>query len=168
MRLQTGIAVLVAGLAAVAPVYAKNAPKYKTVETKHFDRAEGVELTPEFSDYLNAELRTELQKTKLFGEIIGEGEIVDEADVAASLIVSGTLTEYKKGNVATALLVGFGAGNRSLKMEANVTRRSDGQSLASLQVHVRVDPRWSERFLAREAAENLAKEIKHALQHASS
>ncbi len=100
MRLQLGIALLVAGLAAGRRlvIHAKNAPKYKTVETKHFDRAEGVELTPEFSDYLNAELRTELRKTKLFWRDHRRGrDRGHEADLATSLIVSGTLTEYKKG-----------------------------------------------------------------------
>ncbi len=39
MRLQLGIALLVAGPRGRGAAYAKNAPKYKTVETKHFDRA---------------------------------------------------------------------------------------------------------------------------------
>ena len=52
-------------LFAAAPAGAKDPEiKFKTVEAKHFDRAEGVELTPEFSDYLYAELRTQLGKVK--------------------------------------------------------------------------------------------------------
>lgn len=147
------------------PASAKDASKYKTVEAKHFDRAEGVELTPEFSDYLYAELRTQLQKTKIFAQVIGEGEVVDDADAPNSVVVSGTLTEYKKGNVAAAVLVGFGAGLRSLKLTVNVVRRNDQKNLGTLAVKVRADPRWNERILAVEAAKQIAKEVKNSLEH---
>jgi hypothetical protein len=142
--------------------------KYKTVEAKHFDRAEGVETSPEFSDYLYAELRSQLQKTKIFGQVIGEGEIVDDADAPASALVTGTLTEYKKGNVAEAVLIGFGTGRRSLKMKVDVTRRSDQKSLCSLEVHVNADPRWNDKILAVEAAKQIAKEVKNALEKEAS
>ena len=153
-------------LIAPAPGWAKDAEvKYKTVEAKHFDRAEGVELTPEFSDYLYAELRTQLQKTKIFGQVIGEGEVVEEADLPGSVVVTGTLTEYKKGNVAKAELIGFGAGRRSLKLQVKLARRSDQKSLGSLDVQVKADPRWKDKILAVEAAREIAKEIKNTLEH---
>jgi len=161
----SGLALLGTSFAA-APVRAKNAEvKYKTVEAKHFDRAEGVELTPEFSDYLYAELRKQLEKTKLFGQVIGEGEVVEEADAPASVVVTGTLTEYKKGNVAAAVIVGFGAGRRSLKLQVSLARRSDQKSLGSLAVQVKADPRWNDKILAVEAARQIAKEIKDSLEH---
>ncbi|HEV2522393.1 MAG TPA: DUF4410 domain-containing protein [Candidatus Acidoferrales bacterium] len=139
--------------------------KYKTVEAKHFDRAEGVELTPEFSDYLYAELRAQLEKTKIFGQVIGEGEVVEAADAPASVVVTGSLTEYKKGSVAKAVIIGYGAGRRSLKLQVNLARRSDQKSLGSLAVQVKADPRWSEKILAVEAAKQIAKEIKNSLEH---
>jgi uncharacterized protein DUF4410 len=155
-------------LLAAAPARASNAvPKYKNVEAKHFDRAEGVELTPDFSDYLNAELRTELGKSKLFSQVIGEGEVVDDADAASSVVVSGTLTEYKKGSIAKAVIIGYGAGNRSLKMDVNVARHSDQKNLAMFEVTVRADPRWNEKILAREAAKQVVKKIKDSLEHQS-
>jgi uncharacterized protein DUF4410 len=168
--MRTFLAIILGALAAVlfaaAPASAKDAPtKFKTVEAKHFDRAEGVELTPEFSDYLYAELRTQLQKTKIFGQVIGEGEVVDEADAPNSVVVSGTLAEYKKGNVAAAVLVGFGAGLRSLKLTVNVVRRNDQKNLGTLAVKVKADPRWNERILAVEAAKQIAKEVKNSLEH---
>lgn len=58
-------AILAGVLLAAASASAKDSnSRYKTVEAKHFDRAE-VELTPEFTDYLYAELRTRLEKTKI-------------------------------------------------------------------------------------------------------
>lgn len=162
------LSVLFAGLflisCAAAPARAKDsAPKYKTIEAKHFTRAEGVELTPEFVDYFYAELRTELQKTKLFTQVIGEGEVVDEADAPESMIVDGSITEYKKGSVAKDVLIGFTAGWRSLRISANLSRR-DGKNLKTIDAHVRASPRWNEKVLALEAAKQVAKQIKASLQ----
>ena len=164
--LAISVAVLTGAMLAASPAEAKNGDvKYKTVEAKHFDRAEGVELTPEFSDYLYAELRTQLQKTKIFGQVIGEGEVVEVADAPASVVVTGTLTEYKKGNVAAAVIIGFGAGRRDLKLQVNVVRRSDQKNLGSLAVQVKAPPQWNEKFLAVEAAKQIAREVKNSLEH---
>ena len=139
------------------------APQYKTAEAKHFTTAEGVELSPAFVDYFYAELRAELTKAKLASEVIGEGEAVDDADAPNSLVVSGTITEYKKGNAVKSALIGFGAGFKSLKMDADVVRRSDRQNLCVLHVHVKVDPRWNEKVMAKGAAKEMVKEMKKAL-----
>jgi hypothetical protein len=138
-------------------------PQYKTAEARHFTTAEGVELSPAFVDYFYAELRAELTKAKLASEVIGEGEAVDDADASKSLVVSGTITEYKKGNVVKSALIGFGAGFKSLKMDADVVRRNDKQNLCVLHVHVKVDPRWNEKVMAKSAAKEMVKEMKKAL-----
>jgi hypothetical protein len=138
-------------------------PQYKTAEAKHFTTAEGVELTPAFVDYFYAELRSELTKAKLVNEVVGEGEAVDDSDAPKSLVISGTITEYKKGNVVKSALIGFGAGMRSLKMDADVVRRSDKQNLCVLHVHVKIDPRWDEKIMAKGAAHQMVKEMKKAL-----
>src|SRR5260370_42439453 len=45
---------LAAVLAGTLPAIAKDPePQFKSVEAKHFPRAEGVELSPAFSDYLD-------------------------------------------------------------------------------------------------------------------
>ena len=137
--------------------------QYKTAEAKHFTTSEGVELTPAFVDYFYAELRSELTKAKLVNEVVGEGEVVDDSDAPKSLVISGTITEYKKGNVVKSALIGFGAGMRSLKMDADVVRRSDKQNLCVLHVHVKIDPRWDEKIMAKGAAHQMVKEMKKAL-----
>lgn len=136
---------------------------FKTAEAKHFTTSEGVELTPAFVDYFYAELRAELTKNKLVNEVIGEGEAVDDADAPKSLVISGTITEYKKGNVVKSALIGFGAGFKSLKMDADVLRRSDKQNLCTIHVHVKVDPRWNEQVMAKSAAREMVKEMRKAL-----
>lgn len=150
--------------ASAASARPKDQPSaYKSAEAKHFTSAEGVELSPAFADYFYAELRNELTKSKFVTEVIGEGEAVDDADAAKSLVVSGTITEYKKGSVVKSALIGFGAGFKSLKMNADVIRRSDKQNLCTIEVHVKVDPRWNEKVMAKGAAHELVKEMKKAL-----
>src|SRR5712692_9161872 len=156
---------LAALLAWTMPAIAKDAElQFKSVEAKHFPRAEGVELTPAFSDYLYAELRAELTKAKLFGQVIGEDEVVDAEDAPKSLVIVGTITEYKKGSMVKAQLIGFGAGMRSLKVDANVARRGDQQNLAAIHVHVKVSPRWNEKIMARAAAKDIVKQVKNSLK----
>jgi hypothetical protein len=171
--MRTFVAICLAALAgillAAAPARAKDSKgKYKTVEARHFDRAEGVELMPEFSDYLYAELRSRLVKTKLFDQVIGEGEVVEEVDAPASVVITGTLTEYKKGNAVESRVIRFGTGKRSLKLQVNLVRRSDKKNLGSLAIRVKADPRWNEKILAVEAAKQVANEVKSSLEHEGS
>ena len=159
------MAAAVAFLVAVQPGFSKDKqPQFKSVEAKHFTRAEGVELSPEFTDYLYAELRAELGKAKLFGQVIGEGEVVDAADTPSSIIIDGNITEYKKGNVAKDVLIGFTAGWRSLKLDTTVKRRSDQSLISSPQIHVRASPRWKDKVLAKQAAQQIVKDLKKALK----
>ena len=139
------------------------APPFKSAEAKHFAGAEGVELTPAFYDYFYAELRNELTKSKLASEVIGEGEAVDDADADKSVVITGTVTEYKKGSVVKSALIGFGAGMRSLKMDADVVRRSDKQNLCAIHVHVKIEPNWNEKIMAKFAAQQIAKDMKKEL-----
>ena len=163
MRTPTILAVVVILALGASTAKAKDeSPHYKTAEAKHFTTAEGVELTPTFVDYFYAELRSELTKAKLVNEVIGEGEAVDDADAPKSLVITGTITEYKKGSVVKSALIGFGAGFKSLKMDADVVRRSDKQNLCTLHVHVKVDPRWNEKVMAKGAAKEMVKEMKKA------
>ena len=159
------MAILVAVLGLGLPGFAKDPdPQFKSVEAKHFTKSEGVELSPEFTDYLYAELRAELTKAKLFGQVIGEGEVVDAADAPASIVIEGGITEYKKGSVVKDALIGFSAGWRSLKVETTVKRRSDQKVIVSPQIRVRASPRWKDKVLAKQAAQQIVKEIKKALK----
>ena len=164
MKVATLLAIAVF-LVCTSPALAKDPqPQFKSVEAKHFPRAEGVELSPAFSDYLYAELRAELTKAKLFGQVIGEDEVVDAADAPKSLVIVGTITEFKKGSVVKDALIGFGAGMRSLKVDANASRRSDQQNLTAIHVHVKVSPRWNEKVMARFAAKNIVKQLKDSMK----
>jgi hypothetical protein len=96
--------------------------------------------------------------------VIGEGEAVEDADAAKSVVLEGVITEYKKGNRAADAIIGFGVGMRSLKMSVNLTRRSDHQDMGAIEVHVKISPRWKEEVMAKAAAHQIAHEVKNALK----
>lgn len=165
MRTLSGIALAAALL--VVPSYAFSKDKetqFKTVEAKHFTQAEGVELSLAFADYFYAELRAELKKAKMADDVIGEGEAVDDADASKSAVIVGTITEYKKGSVVKSALIGFTAGWQSLRMDADVQRRSDKQNLCTLHIHTRIDPRWNEKIMAKAAAHEVIKGMRNELK----
>lgn len=139
-------------------------PVFKSAEIKHFPNAEGVELPPEFGDFLYAELKTELQKAKLCEQVIGEGEVVEAADAPQSAVIEGTVLEYKKGSVVKEKLIGFGAGLRSLVAHVTVTRRSNKESLLDKDIKVRVSSTADPKHLARFLAKQIANEMKHQLK----
>lgn len=141
---------------------AKDQPKFKSIEVKHFPNAEGVELPPEFSDYLFAELRATLQKKKLAEQFVGEDEVVDAADAPKSVVLEGSVLEYKKGSVVKESLIGFGAGARSLKAHIKLTRRSDKEVIIDKDIKVRAMARWDPKTLARFLANSIAGELKHS------
>jgi len=141
---------------------AKDQPKFKSIEVKHFPNAEGVELPPEFSDYLYAELRSTLQKKKLAEQFVGEDEVVDAADASSSVILEGSVLEYKKGSVVKESLIGFGAGARRLKAHVKLTRRSNKEVIVDKEIKVRAMARWDPKTLAKFLANSIAGELKHS------
>ncbi len=140
---------------------AKDQPKFKSIEVKHFSQAEGVELPPEFSDFLYAELRARLQKKKLAEQFPGEDEVVDPADAPQSVILEGSVLEYKKGNVVKESLIGFGAGLRSLTAHVKLLRRSDNEVVIDRDVKVRASSRLDPKQLAKFLAGEITRELKH-------
>jgi len=142
---------------------AKDHPKFKSIEVKHFSQAEGVELPPEFSDFLFAELRAELQKKKLAEQLLGEDEVVDAADAPQSVILEGSVLEYKKGSVVKESLIGFGMGLRSLTAHIKVLRRSNNEAVIDKDLKVRASSKLDPKQLAKYLAGEITRELKHQL-----
>jgi hypothetical protein len=155
---------LITCLAICASAQGPASPQYKAAEVTHFTASEGVELTPEFYDFLYAELKAELQKKKVVEQIIGEGEVVDAADAPTTLSIGGSVLEYKKGSVAKAVLIGFGTGRRSLRSQVKIVRLSDKQAVFDQELTVKFDPRWDNKQLARQLAGKIANELKQTLK----
>jgi hypothetical protein len=92
ISLISGVLFLVTGLSA------QNVkPHFKSAEVKHLTLAEGVSLSPDFTNVLYDDLRSELAKTKQFDKVVGEGDAVADADALESVIIDGRITEFKKG-----------------------------------------------------------------------
>jgi hypothetical protein len=140
---------------------AKNEPVFKSVEVKHFSQVEGVELPPEFSDFLYAELRATLQKKKIADQIVGEDEVVDPADQANSVILEGSVLEYKKGSVVKEQLIGFGVGARSLTAHIKLLRRSNNEAVIDKTLKVKAPAHMDPHHLARFLASEITRELKH-------
>ena len=45
-----------------------------------------------------------------------------------------------------------------------MVRRSDSENLCVLHVHIRIDPRWNEKIMAKAAARQMVNEMKKALK----
>jgi hypothetical protein len=142
----------------------KSNPTLKGAEVKHFTGSEGVELTAEFYDFLYASMKSELAKTKLFNNIIGEDETVDAADASQTVLIEGTVLEYKKGSAVKERLIGFGMGSRSLISHIKVSRIGDKQVLADKDIKVKAMQRWDNKMLAKELAKRITKECKNSLK----
>ena len=143
-------------------VGAKDQPKFKSIEVKHFPSAEGVELPPDFGDLLYAELKAALQKKGLAEQLVGEDEVVDAADAAKSAVLEGSVLEYKKGSVVKESLIGFGAGARSLTAHVKLIRRSNNEAIIDKDLKVRALARWDPKTLAKFLANSITGDLKHA------
>ncbi|HWZ96241.1 MAG TPA: DUF4410 domain-containing protein [Candidatus Dormibacteraeota bacterium] len=148
-----------------AGTFAKDSEQYyKTAEVKHYTKMEGIELSDAFTDYLYAELRAELTKTKMFGRVASEGEVVDDADVPSSIVLNGQLIEFKKGNLAKEVIIGFSSGYRRLKLDTVITNRKDGATLFTLHTQVRTPPNRTEQLMAKAAAQEIAHELREEIK----
>lgn len=146
--------------------------RFKSIEVTHFSREEGVELAPEFSDFLYAAMREKLQKSGLFEQIVGEGEVVEPSETEQSLIVKGSIREYKKGSMKKRVIGGviFGQagaafGQRNLRAQITVRRRSNNESILDQEMIVKAPMDFDQKRLATLLADRIAKEMKKSLKH---
>jgi hypothetical protein len=70
---------------------------------------QGVDLPPDYQLTIDEDLNKELAKIKGMKQVLREGETLPKEEPV--LLLTGTITKYKKGNQAARYLVGFGAGS---------------------------------------------------------
>jgi len=153
-------------IAALLPAMAedKKKAKYKSMEVRHFAQSEGVELSPEFPDFLYAQMREDFKKSGLFEQIVGENEAVDPADAVGSVIVHGKILEYRKGSKAKEYLVGFGAGRRALKAHLTVIRRQGNETILDKDMEVKASSFADPKLLAKAISNHIKKEVLDSLK----
>lgn len=161
------IGTLVSVLLLSAPAGGKNPePKFKSVEVTHFTKQEGVELPPEFLDFLYAELTKELKKSGVFEQIVGEGEVVESADASRSVTLGGSVLEFGKGSLKKRMIPiagPAGAGGKTIRVQIKLLRKSDNQTLLGEEVKQRVPYEIKAQALAVLLARRIAKDIKKGL-----
>lgn len=87
--------------------------KYAYIEVDRFDVQQGVDLPPDYQLTIVEDLVNQLGKIKGVKQVLREGEAQPQEEPV--LVVTGTVTKYKKGSQAARYLVGFGAGATVIK-----------------------------------------------------
>jgi hypothetical protein len=148
-----GLAILIGLLFSVVSLPAKNEqPPFKTVELKSFTLALGVELKPNFLGDLYDDLRSQLEKTGLSAQVVGEGGAVSEADAPASVVMEGKVTENDRGHFVT-----------HVRMEVTVSRLSDRKVLATINPKFDFGSGLPQKKVTGGMAKTIAKDIKNEL-----
>jgi hypothetical protein len=99
---------LCAGLVTVLGAEKKSGTHCQYVQVDRFGVAEGVDFPADYQIGVMEDLIKEFQKTKKLAGVLREGEALPEGKQV--LLVTGTVTKFKKGSRAKRYLVGFGAG----------------------------------------------------------
>jgi hypothetical protein len=107
--------------------------KYLNAEVATFDVKEGVTVPDGFLKSLAQSITTELQKTKKFTDVRQEGETSTTATTSAAatpsaptVLVRGTITNFKAGSRAKRYLVGFGAGKSKVVAHVKYIDKATG------------------------------------------
>lgn len=88
---------------------------YRSIEVARFDIKEGVEkFSADWLLTMDDLLVKQLQSTKVFKEVLREGEQPQDA-AAPTLKLVGTVTEFKAGSRMKRFMIGFGAGKTVVK-----------------------------------------------------
>ncbi len=148
------VAPVLALLLAPASGTAKNPQRFQAIVVTRFTNAPDVELPPEASDYLYAELLTEVRQSGLAAEVLGEGEVIGEGEVGQTLIITGQFTHFDIGvNLAAALVVGVKLPKPHLELDATILRASDHEILGRV-LHIK-----SSGAIYRDSANEVVKEL---------
>jgi len=159
------IAFALTGLLFVSPASAKKGEaKFKSVEIKHFTRAEGVEVPPEIMDAIHSTLGKALQNSGVFEEILGENEVVDPSDADRSVILEGTVSEYGYGSGVKAALMPGWAGREKLRARIIVRRRSNNETLIDQEIDAKgLESSRHQGLVTQLLAWKIARQIKNKL-----
>ncbi|HUN56313.1 MAG TPA: hypothetical protein VMU29_14265 [Smithella sp.] len=131
------------------------AGSYKSLELKHFTQTEGLGLSQEFVDSFYEGLREHLIKAGVANQIIDEGAVAPDADIASTIVVEGKFTEFQSG--ALAGIVGS---------EIKLYRKNDHSLITTItpRVPYKPSPFNTDRTIGKASGGRTAYEIKKALR----
>jgi hypothetical protein len=90
-------------------------PKYPFIQVKQVEVQPGVDLPPDYQVTIVEDLIKKLSKVKGVQQVFREGEALPDGQPV--LVVTATVTKFKKGNQAERYLVGFGAGQTVIETQ---------------------------------------------------
>lgn len=127
----------------------------KAIQVKHFTQAEGLGKPQEFLDSFYGGLLNQLPKTKVAGQVLGEGDKVAEADASNAVLVEGQILEVKHKS-----LVGI------VRTEVNLYRVSDHQLVKNFvtEVPYKPSPMNTDKTIGNASGGRLAYEIQRQLK----
>ncbi len=155
MRRFIPVALLLGLFVAVTTLPARDSePKFKTAEVKHLTKVDDVDLSQDYLNYAYDHLREDLEKTKLFATVVGDGATVADADAADSVIVECKIVDYSKGHITVS----------TGHMDITISRRSDHTVLQHLTTKVGWPAHAVDDYKGKFTGAQAAHEIKNALK----
>jgi len=114
MRFQVRVVVLLASIVVAIASAATPQTEKPSIEIMAFEAQKGVDFPPDYQAALFEELVTRLTETGKFAQVLKEGEKAPDGK-AATLRLTGIVTEVDEGSRAARSLVGFGAGKAKIR-----------------------------------------------------
>jgi hypothetical protein len=137
-----------------------NQPKYKTIEVKHFTKADGVDLSDVFINSFYDGLRAQIEKEKVADQVVADGAAVPDADAADSVVVEGRFTEFEGAHHSAGSLI-WASGKT--KYVVTLYRRSDHSVLKAF-THDRPHAKLQEDILGQRLGAIAAELVKQNLK----
>jgi hypothetical protein len=138
---------------------------FKSVEVKHFTKAEGVHLSPEFMKYFYSSFLAELQRFNVADQTVEDGVAITDTDTPKSMmphfiVLEGTFSAVQEGSEKDGK---FEAGSAHIGFE--LYRRSDHKEESRLNCTVSLDgpPQSAERKVAEAAGVEAAGALRKLL-----
>src|SRR5687768_3718015 len=111
--------------------------KYQNIQVTRFDVKEGNEVPPEYLDELAKDVANQLRDTKKFKQVIRVGETATDA-ATPTLLLTGMIVKFQKGNRAKRYLIGFGAGATKMVVHVKFADAATGEVLFERDVDGKV------------------------------
>jgi len=112
------VVVMALALAIPAGGAGKSAGKYSCVQVNRFDVEQGVDFPADYQLGMVEDMVKQVGKVKGVQQVLREGEKAPEGQ--AVLLITGTVTKFKKGSQAARYIVGFGAGSTVVTAQIKV------------------------------------------------
>ena len=113
-------------LCAAALAAAQTPAKYETIQLVPFEAAKGIDFPPDFQGVMIDSLVKRFAGSKKFTKILRPDETAP-APAVPTLKLSGTVLEVDEGSRAARSLVGFGAGQASIKAKVKFADAVSGE-----------------------------------------